>query len=290
MGDKITLQQLQNMKEAGEPITMLTVYDYPTAVLLDRAGIEMALVGDSLGMVVHGFENTLPVTMDMMILHTQAVRRGIKRAFLVGDMPFMSYQNFGDALKNAGRFLAEGGADCVKLEGGIHMATTVSTLVTAGVAVMGHIGLTPQSVSAFGGFKTQGKSIQAAYKVIDDARALEDAGAFALVLESIPAKLAELISQTIKIPTIGIGAGVGCDGQVLVTQDLLGLFDRHTAKFVKQYVQIGTATQTAFEQYIDDVKARKFPADEHTYAMPDEAWEAISASQAKAHNGAKKKS
>jgi len=290
MSEKISLQDLQSMKERGEPITMLTAYDYPTAVMLDRAGIEMALVGDSLGMVVHGFENTLPVTMDMMILHTQAVRRGVKRAFLVGDMPFMSYQSgFSDAMKNAGRFLSEAGADAVKLEGGLHMATTVNTLVTAGIAVMGHIGLTPQSVSAFGGFKTQGKSAQAAHKLIDDARALQDAGAFALVLEAIPARLAEVISQQISIPTIGIGAGVGCDGQVLVTHDLLGLFDRHTAKFVRQYASVGEAMRGAFEQYRDDVKARAFPAPEHSYAMPDDAWEAVAAGYAKAKNGAKKK-
>jgi len=290
MGDKVTLQDLQGMKERGEPITMLTAYDYPTAVMIDRAGIEMALVGDSLGMVVHGFETTLPVTMDMMILHTQAVRRGIKHAFLVGDMPFMSYQaGFSDALKNAGRFLAEAGADAVKLEGGLHMTTTVNTLVTAGIAVMGHIGLTPQSVSAFGGFKTQGKSAPAARKLIDDAKALADAGAFAIVLEAIPARLAEVISQQISIPTIGIGAGAGCDGQVLVTHDLLGLFDRHTAKFVRQYATIGETMREAFEAYKADVKAGAFPAPEHAYAMPDEAWEAVAAGYAKAKNGAKKK-
>ncbi len=292
MSDKVTLHELQAMKERGEPITMLTAYDYPTAVMLDQAGIDIALVGDSLGMVVHGFETTLPVTMDMMILHTQAVRRGLKRAFLVGDMPFMSYQaGFSDALRNAGRFLSEAGADAVKLEGGLHMATTVSTLVTAGIAVMGHIGLTPQSVSAFGGFKTQGKSAEAARKLIEDARALEDAGAFAIVLESIPARLAEVVTEQVRIPTIGIGAGAGCDGQVLVTHDLLGLFDRHTPKFVRKYANLNEIMRGAFEQYKAEVRARTFPAPEHTYAMPDDAWEAIAVRQAHAHNknGSKKK-
>jgi 3-methyl-2-oxobutanoate hydroxymethyltransferase len=266
------------MKQRGERITMLTAYDYPTAVLIDQAGIDMALVGDSLGMVVHGLENTLPVTMDMMILHTRAVRRGLKRALLVGDMPFMSYQTSAeDAKRNAGRFLAEGGADAVKLEGGRHMAPTIRALVEIGVAVQGHIGLTPQSISALGGFKTQGKSAEAARKLIDDAQALEDAGAFTLILEAIPAKLAALISASVSIPTIGIGAGAGCDGQVLVTHDLLGLFDRHTPKFVRQYAAIGKTMQAAFEQYRADVQAGAFPAEEHTYSMPDDAWAEIEA-------------
>ncbi len=289
MGDKVTLHDLRAMKERGEPITMLTAYDYPTAVMLDQAGIEMALVGDTLGMVVHGFETTLPVTMDMMILHTQAVRRGLSHALLVGDMPFMSYQTGpADALRNAGRFLAEGGADAIKLEGGQTMAATVNTLVAAGIAVMGHIGLTPQSVSAFGGFKTQGKSAAAARRLIDDAKALEDAGAFSIVLEAIPARLAEVITRQVTIPTIGIGAGAGCDGQVLVTHDLLGLFDGHTPKFVRQYAAIGKTMKAAFEQYRDDVKAGVFPAEEHTYSMPDDAWEAVAVGNGR-KNGSKRK-
>jgi 3-methyl-2-oxobutanoate hydroxymethyltransferase len=229
-------------------------------------------------MVVHGLDTTLPVTMDMMILHTQAVRRGLKRALLVGDMPFMSYQtSVEDAKRNAGRFLAEGGADAVKLEGGQHMASTIHALVEIGVAVQGHIGLTPQSVSAFGGFKTQGKSAEAARKLLDDAKALEQAGAFSIVLEAIPAKLAALISQSVSIPTIGIGAGAGADGQVLVTHDLLGLFDGHTPKFVRQYAAIGKTMQAAFEQYKADVQSGIFPAQEHSYAMPDDAWAEIEA-------------
>jgi 3-methyl-2-oxobutanoate hydroxymethyltransferase len=286
MGDKVTLHDLQAMKERGERITMLTAYDYPTAMMIDRAGIDIALVGDSLGMVVHGLDSTLPVTMDMMILHTQAVRRGLKRALLVGDMPFMSYQTSAeDAKRNAGRFLAEGGADAVKLEGGRHMAPTVQSLVEIGVAVQGHIGLTPQSISAFGGFKTQGKSAEAARRLVADAKALEEAGAFSMVLEAIPAKLAAFISHSVSIPTIGIGAGAGCDGQVLVTHDLLGLFDRHTPKFVRQYATLGPTMQAAFEQYKADVQAGAFPAQEHTYAMPDDAWAEIEADFATANNG-----
>ncbi|MBN1313569.1 MAG: 3-methyl-2-oxobutanoate hydroxymethyltransferase [Anaerolineae bacterium] len=276
MGDKITLHNLQARKERGEKISMLTAYDYPTALLLDQAGIDMILVGDSLGMVVHGLDTTLPVTVDMMVMHTQAVRRGIKHAFLVSDMPFMSYQiSTEKAMRNAARLLAEGGADAVKLEGGRHMAPTIRDLVEVGIAVQGHIGLTPQSVSALGGFKTQGRTIDAAQKLLDDARALEEAGAFSIVLEAIPAQLAELITQSISIPTIGIGAGAGCDGQVLVTHDLLGLFDRFTPKFVKRYAEIGKAMQAAFEAYRDDVQSSTFPGEEHSFAMPDAVWESL---------------
>jgi 3-methyl-2-oxobutanoate hydroxymethyltransferase len=274
--NKVTIHTLQTMKQRGERITMLTAYDYPTALLLDQSGIDMILVGDSLGMVVHGFENTLPVTMDMMIMHCQAVRRGTKRAFLVGDMPFMSYQTSReDAKRNAGRLLSEGGVDAVKLEGGQHMADTVRDLVEIGIAVQGHIGLTPQSVSALGGFKAQGKSLDAARKLIDDARTLEEAGAFSIVLESLPARLAGLVSRKIGIPTIGIGAGAGCDGQVLVTHDLLGLFDRFTPKFVRQYAQIGQTMRDAFAAYREDVQAGTFPAVDHSFSMRDEVWQAL---------------
>lgn len=274
--DKITIHDLQAMKERGEPISMLTAYDYPTALLIDRSGCEMILVGDSLGMVVHGLENTLPVTMDMMILHCQAVRRGVQRAFLVGDMPFMSYQlNIEEAKRSAARFLAEGGVDAVKLEGGQHMAGTVRALVEIGIAVQGHIGLTPQSVSALGGFKTQGRTVETARKMLDDARALEQAGAFSLILEAIPARLAALITRSVGIPTIGIGAGAGCDGQVLVTHDLLGLYDRFTPKFVKKYANIAETMRGAFEAYRDDVQSGAFPAGEHEFGIPDEVWQEI---------------
>jgi 3-methyl-2-oxobutanoate hydroxymethyltransferase len=286
MGDKITLHDLQTKKERGEKIAMLTAYDYPTALLLDQAGIDMILVGDSLGMVVHGFDTTLPVTLDMMVMHTQAVRRGVKHAFLVGDMPFMSYQiSIEEARRNAARLLAEGGADAVKVEGGRHMAPTVQALVEIGIAVQGHIGLTPQSVSALGGFKTQGKTVETARKLLDDAKALEAAGAFSIVLEAIPMRLAELISRSISIPTIGIGAGAGCDGQVLVTHDLLGLFDRFTPKFVKRYAEIGKTMQAAFEAYRDDVKSSAFPDEDHSFTMPDTVWAELETELASNGNG-----
>jgi 3-methyl-2-oxobutanoate hydroxymethyltransferase len=276
--DKVTRHSLQAKKERGEPITVLTAYDYPTALLIDQSGIDMILVGDSLGMVVHGFETTLPVTMDMMIMHCQAVRRGASRAMLVGDMPFMSYQaSLPDAKRNAARFLAEGGMDAVKLEGGQHMAETVHALTQDGFAVQGHIGLTPQSISAFGGLKTQGKTLETARQLLDDARALEEAGAFSIVLEAIPARLAGLISRAIHIPTIGIGAGAECDGQVLVSHDLLGLFERFTPKFVRQYAHLADVMREAFASYAADVSARAFPADEHTYGMPGDVWAEIEA-------------
>src|SRR5690554_4910092 len=276
--ERVTLHTIRSMKERGERITMLTAYDYPTALLLDEAGVDMLLVGDSLGMVVHGFENTLPVTLEMMLLHCQAVRRGTKRALVVVDMPFMTYQiSTAEAMRNAARLLAEGGADAVKLEGGRRVADTVRALVEAGIAVQGHIGLTPQSVSAFGGMRVQGKTVEAARQLLDDALALEDAGVFSLVLEGIPARLAELITRRVSVPTIGIGAGAGCDGQVLVTHDLLGLFERFTPRFVKRYATLANIMRSAFKAYCDEVRAGTFPAEEHTYTIPDEVWQAIEA-------------
>jgi 3-methyl-2-oxobutanoate hydroxymethyltransferase len=274
--DKVTIGQLQAKKERGEPITMLTAYDYPTALLIDQSGIDVILVGDSLGMVVHGFDSTLPVTMDMMVMHCAAVRRGTRRAYLLGDMPFLSYQvTIEEAQRNAGRLLVEGGVDGVKLEGGERMAETVRALVGIGIAVQGHIGLTPQSVSAMGGFKVQGKSLEAARTLLQDARALQDAGAFSLVLEGIPARLAGLISRALRIPTMGIGAGAGCDGQVLVTHDLLGLYDRFTPKFAKQYAQLAEPMRAAFEAYRQEVESRAFPAAEHEFTIADDVWAAI---------------
>lgn len=229
-------------------------------------------------MVVHGFENTLPVTLEMMLLHCQAVRRGTKRALVVVDMPFMTYQiSTAEAMRNAARLLAEGGADAVKLEGGRRVADTVRALVEAGIAVQGHIGLTPQSVSAFGGMRVQGKTVEAARQLLDDALALEDAGVFSLVLEGIPARLAELITRRVSVPTIGIGAGAGCDGQVLVTHDLLGLFERFTPRFVKRYATLANIMRSAFKAYCDEVRAGTFPAEEHTYPIPNEVWQAIEA-------------
>jgi 3-methyl-2-oxobutanoate hydroxymethyltransferase len=276
MNDRVTIHTLREMKQRGEPIAMLTAYDYPIAALLDQAGIDMILVGDTLGMVVHGFETTLPVTMDMMVLHCQAVTRGAKRPLIVADMPFMSYQtSVEDALRNAARLLAEGGTDAVKVEGGQTIAPTVRALVDAGIAVMGHIGLTPQSVSVFGGFKTQGKSIDAARKLVADAHAIEEAGAFALVIEAIPARLAALITDRLGIPTIGIGAGAGCDGQVLVTHDLLGLFDRFTPRFVKKYANLSATLRDAFTAYCADVRAGEFPGKDHEFSFSDELWSEI---------------
>lgn len=274
--DKVTLHKLHDMKQRGERITMLTAYDYPTALLMDEAGVDMLLVGDSLGMVVHGFESTLPVTMDMMLMHCQAVRRGAKRALVVGDMPFMSFQlSREDALRNAARFLSEGGVDAVKLEGGRRMADTVRAMVETGIAVQGHIGLTPQSVSAFGGMRVQGRSVEAARSLLEDARALEDAGAFSIVLEGIPARLAALITARTGVPTIGIGAGAGCDGQVLVSHDMLGLYERFTPKFVRRYATLAESIRGAVAAYCDDVRSGAFPAEEETYAVSDEVWAAI---------------
>jgi len=232
---KVTTLTFRQKKERGEPITMLTAYDYPTALAMDKAGIDSILVGDSLAMVVLGYENTLPVTMEEMLHHARAVARGAKRALLIGDMPFMSYQvSVEEAVRNAGRFLQQGGMDAVKLEGGRERADTIRAIGGAGIPVMGHLGLTPQSIHQLGGYRAQGKTALAAKHLFEDAQILEEAGCFSIVLESVPARLADSISKEISIPTIGIGAGAGCDGQVLVTHDLLGLFDRFTPKFVRK--------------------------------------------------------
>jgi 3-methyl-2-oxobutanoate hydroxymethyltransferase len=273
---KVTTLTLRQKKERGEPITMLTAYDYPTALAMDQAGVDVILVGDSLAMVVLGYENTLPVTMDEMLHHSRAVARGAKSALLIGDMPFMSYQvSVEEATRNAGRFLQQGGMDAVKLEGGRERAEAVRCITSAGIPVMGHIGLTPQSINQLGGFRAQGKTAIAARRLVEDALVLEEAGCFSLVLESVPARLAELISKRISIPTIGIGAGVGCDGQVLVTHDLLGLFDRFTPKFVKKYADFHHEMQRAFTDYIEDVETKRFPAQEHTVEMDDREWDAL---------------
>jgi 3-methyl-2-oxobutanoate hydroxymethyltransferase len=273
---KVTTLTYRQKKERGEPITMLTAYDYPTALAVDNAGVDSILVGDSLAMVVLGYENTLSVTMEDMLHHARAVARGAKSALLIGDMPFMSYQvSVEEATRNAGRFLQQGGMDAVKLEGGRERADAVRSITNAGIPVMGHIGLTPQSVNQLGGFRAQGKTAIAAKRLVEDALILEDAGCFSIVLESVPARLAELISKKLAIPTIGIGAGVGCDGQVLVTHDLLGLFDRFTPKFVKKYADFSQQMQKAFTDYIDDVETRRFPAAEHTVEMEDKEWDAL---------------
>jgi 3-methyl-2-oxobutanoate hydroxymethyltransferase len=273
---KVTTTAFRQKKERGEPITMLTAYDYPTALAEDQAGIDSILVGDSLGMVVLGYQNTLPVTMEEMLHHARAVARGAKSALLIGDMPFMSYQaSTEDAVRNAGRFLQEGGMEAVKLEGGRERADAVRAIVGAGIPVIGHLGLTPQSVNQLGGFRAQGKTAGAAKRLVEDAMLLEEAGCFSIVLESVPARLAQLISEKLSIPTIGIGAGVGCDGQVLVTHDLLGLFDRFTPKFVKKYADLHGEMQRAFVEYIADVEQRSFPAEEHSVEMNEREWEQL---------------
>jgi 3-methyl-2-oxobutanoate hydroxymethyltransferase len=273
---KTTTLALRQKKARGEPITMLTAYDYATALAVDRAGIDSILVGDSLGMVVLGYPTTLPVTMQDMLHHCRAVARGAQFALLIGDMPFMSYQaSVDEAVHNAGRFLQEAGMDAVKLEGGRERAEAVRAIVGAGIPVQGHLGLTPQSVHQLGGFRTQGKTAAAAQRLIEDAEILQQAGCFSLVLEAIPARLARLVSERLEIPTIGIGAGVGCDGQVLVTHDLLGLFDRFTPRFVKKYADLHGVMAKAFAAYRAEVEARSFPAEEHSVDMPEEDWEAL---------------
>ena len=273
---KVTTATFRQKKQRGELITMLTAYDYPTALAEDQAGVDSILVGDSLGMVVLGYPNTLPVTMDDMLHHSKAVSRGAKFALLIGDMPFMSYQvSVEEAVRNAGRFLQEAGMDAIKLEGGRERLDVIRAIVSAGIPVMGHLGLTPQSVNQLGGFRPQGKTAVAAKRLLEDALLLEEAGCFGIVLESVPAKLAQLISQKLSIPTIGIGAGVGCDGQVLVTHDLLGLFDRFTPKFVKKYANFHAEMQRAFAEYIEDVETKRFPAEEHTVAMDDAQWDQL---------------
>ncbi len=273
---KVTTRTFHAKKERGEPITMLTAYDYPTALAMDQAGVDSILVGDLLGMVVLGYENTLPVTMEEMLHHCRAVSRGANIALLIGDMPFMSYQvSVEEAVRNAGRFLQQGNMDAVKLEGGRERIEAVRAITGAGIPVMGHLGLTPQSVHQLGGFRAQGKTAVAAKRLLEDALLLEEAGCFGIVLESVPARLAELVSQRLHIPTIGIGAGVGCDGQVLVSHDLLGLFDRFTPKFVKKYADFHTAMQNAFANYLEDVNTKAFPAEEHSVDMAEEEWETL---------------
>ena len=272
----VTTRDFRLKKQRGEVLTMLTAYDYPTALAIDQAGIDSILVGDSLGMVVLGYENTLPVTMEDMLHHCRAVARGAQYALLIGDMPFMSYQaSPADAVRNAGRFLQEAGMNAVKLEGGREVLPSIEAIVNAGIPVMGHLGLTPQSVHQLGGFRAQGLSVSAAKKLLEDAQALQAAGCFAMVLESVPWQLADFISQRLEIPTIGIGAGGGCDGQVLVTHDLLGLFDRFTPRFVKKYAALHQDLARAFSAYKSDVESGDFPAEEHTVSMEADEWSAF---------------
>lgn len=268
---KKTVVTFANAKQKGEKLTMLTAYDYSTARLIDEAGIDSILVGDSLGNVVLGYEDTISVTMEDMIHHGAAVARGAKEALVVIDMPFMSYQtSVYDAVFNAGRLMKEGRAGAVKLEGGISMADRIKAITEAGIPVMAHIGLTPQSINSFGGFKVQGKTEDAAKKLLEDAYAVQEAGAFAVVLECVPAKLAKLVTEKLDIPTIGIGAGADCDGQVLVYADMLGMFRDFTPKFVKRFAETGNIMVEAFKKYNEEVKNGVYPGEEHTYAIDDE--------------------
>ncbi len=267
---RVTINQIKEMKQKGEKITMLTSYDYSTAKIVDEIGIPLILAGDSLGMVVLGYESTIPVTMEIMLHHTKAVVRGTKQAMIVGDMPFMTYHtNVDDALKNAARFIQEAGAQAIKLEGGVTVAEKVRRIVECGIPVMGHIGLTPQSINQMGGFRVQGRTPEAAVKMLKDAQVLEEAGAFAIVLETVPAPLATLISQKISIPTIGIGAGVGCDGQVQVINDILGSYTDFVPKHAKQYAKLADIMSSAITEYYNEVKAGTFPTDKQSFSMDE---------------------
>jgi 3-methyl-2-oxobutanoate hydroxymethyltransferase len=266
MTDKITVPAITKMKQRGEKITCLTAYDYSFARILDAAGVDILLVGDSLGCVVQGQGNTLAVTLDEMIYHTKAVVRGRTRALVVGDMPFLSFQvSKEQAVRNAGRFLQDAGAEAVKLEGGVVMRKTIAAITRAGIPVMGHVGLTPQSVHRFGGYKIQGKDKERRKTIVNDALAVEETGGFAIVLEGIPAELAQEITERLTIPTIGIGAGANCDGQVLVIHDMLGLFDDFTPKFVKRYADLKAIMTGAVESFIKEVREQKFPGEEHSF-------------------------
>ena len=268
MAQKFTVKSFQEAKDNNRKISMLTAYDYSMAKIVDAAGIDSVLVGDSLGMVFQGNESTLPVTLDEMIYHTKAVVRGVKNALVVADMPFLSYHvSKEEAVRNAGRMIKEGGAEAVKMEGGSLFSETIKAVVDAQIPVMGHIGLTPQSVNAFGGFKVQGKDEQSAKRIWEDARLLEEAGVFAITLECIPDKLAQLITKSLRIPTIGIGAGKSCDGQVLVINDMLGMFSDFVPRFVKQYARLNTEITAAVQGYIAEVREGDFPAGEHTFDM-----------------------
>jgi 3-methyl-2-oxobutanoate hydroxymethyltransferase len=271
---KTTILTLQEKKRSSQPITMVTAYDYPGALAADRVEVDSILVGDSLGMVVLGYESTVPVTMDEMLHHCRAVRRGAQYAYLIGDLPFMSYQaDRGEAVRNAGRFLKEAGMDAVKLEGGREMADTVRAITDAGITVVGHIGLTPQSSARLGGYRVQGKTAADAQRLLEDALALQAAGAAMIVIEMVPDRVAARISQSVRIPVIGIGAGPGCDGQVLVLHDLLGIFDRFTPKFVKRYAELFAEMERALKAYGDEVSQRRFPAEEHSFSIDDGEWE-----------------
>jgi 3-methyl-2-oxobutanoate hydroxymethyltransferase len=268
---KVTINTLREKKAKGEAVTFLTAYDYPFAMLEQKAGIDIILVGDSIGMVIYGYDSTLPVTVDLMMPHVKAVRLGAPDAYLVGDMPYMSYQTSkSDAIRNGGRFMAEGACDGVKLEGGREMAETIRAMVDATIPVMAHIGLTPQAAAQLGGFKAQGRDLATATKLVEDAQILEDAGVSSILLEAVPAEVAAIITRKSSVPVYGIGAGPHCDGQVLVIHDMIGMFDRKVAKFVKKYREIGAQIVEALEDFRKEVREGAFPAAEHCYPMPED--------------------
>ena len=273
---KVTIPQLLEMKRSGQKISMITAYDYPTGVIVDQAGIDIVLVGDSLGMTMLGYDTTVPVTMDEMVHHAKAVTRGCKNPFVLGDMPFMAYQaSKEEAIRNAGRFMKEANCDGIKLEGGIYIADTVRAIVRAGVPTMGHLGLTPQTISALGGFKVQGKDVEAAQRLVEDVTALEEAGVFAVLLEAVPAKVARLIAERASVPIISIGAGAGCDGQVLIFHDMFGLFPKFMPKFAKRYAEVGEIMRNGVRQYIEEVRSGTFPEAKHSFTIPEEQYQQL---------------
>lgn len=273
---RTTIRELQAMKRRGEKIAMLTAYDYTSAAIVEQAGVPIILVGDSLGQVVLGYDSTVPVTMDDMLHHVKAVVRGTHKAHIVADLPFMSYQaSDTEAMRNAGRLLKEGGAQSVKIEGGRQVSDTVRRLVQAGIPVMGHLGLTPQAVNQLGGYRIQGRTADTALKLRDDAKALEDAGAYAIVLEGVPSQVGEIITQWVGIPTIGIGAGVHCDGQVQVFYDLLGLFKDFTPKHARKYADLSDIISGAVAQYVQDVQGKSFPSEAESFTMSQESWQEL---------------
>ncbi|MGQ9683635.1 MAG: 3-methyl-2-oxobutanoate hydroxymethyltransferase [Anaerolineae bacterium] len=271
MPAKKSLLDLYQMKQNGEPVAWITAYDAPTAACAEAAGMDMLLVGDSLGMCVYGYEGTIPVTMEQCLLHTRAVRNGAPNTFVIGDMPFLSYQvSVEEAVRNAGRFLKEAGADAIKLEGGTRVAPQIRAIVDAGIVVFGHIGLTPQSSGQMGGFRAQARTAESALLTIQDALAVQDAGAHALLVEAVPPQVTAIIHERLRIPVYGIGAGAQCDGQLLIVADLLGSFEAFTPRFVKRYANLREVTVSAFAAYRQEVKGRQFPTSEHTYTMPEE--------------------
>jgi 3-methyl-2-oxobutanoate hydroxymethyltransferase len=267
---KLTRFDLQKMKDEGERLVWITAYDFWTANFAEQAGMDMLLVGDSLGMCIYGYSGTVPVTMDQCIYHSEAVRRGAANTFIIGDMPFLSYQvSIEEAVRNAGRFHKEAGVDAIKLEGGLRVCPQIRAIADGGMLVMGHIGLTPQSSGQLGGFKAQGRTAETAKELIEDARAIQEAGAFALLVEAVPPEVCKIMRDDLRIPVYGIGAGVEADGQLMICSDVLGIFQAFTPKFVKKYENLGQKTIDAFSQYAEDAREGKFPADEHTYKMVD---------------------